>query len=170
MEPARFGVISERLSSERSREDAGSPPHYICGKPCIRTAKSASKTLNADETNGLATTGFELAHKRTRKREFLYEMNLVVPWTELVWLIEPARTERQNGRPPFVSTMLRIHFKQQWFGLTDPAMEESLDDVPLYREFAGLDAGVSRLPDESSILRFRPRLRTASTTRFRETD
>jgi IS5 family transposase len=51
--------------------------------------------------------------------------------------------------------MLRIHFMQQWFGLSDPAMEESLHDVPLYREFAGLDAGLSRLPDESTILRFR---------------
>lgn len=51
--------------------------------------------------------------------------------------------------------MLRIHFMQQWFGLRNPAMEESLHDVPLYREFAGPDAGVSWLPDESTILRFR---------------
>jgi transposase, IS5 family len=51
--------------------------------------------------------------------------------------------------------MLRIHFMQQWFGLSDPAMEEALHDVPLYREFAGLDAGTTRMPDESTILRFR---------------
>ncbi len=51
--------------------------------------------------------------------------------------------------------MLQIHFMQQWFGLSDPAMEEALYDVPLYREFAGLDGGVTRLPDESTILRFR---------------
>jgi IS5 family transposase len=44
---------------------------------------------------------------------------------------------------------------QQWFGLSDPAMEEALHDVPLYCEFAQLDAGISRLPDESTILRFR---------------
>jgi IS5 family transposase len=44
---------------------------------------------------------------------------------------------------------------QQWFGLSDPAMEEALHDIPLYREFAGLDAGLSRMPDESTILRFR---------------
>ena len=104
----------------------------------------------------LSATGFELAHKRTRKREFLDEMNLVVPWTELVGLIEPHAPKGNTGRPPFaVSTMLRIHFMQQWFGLSDPAMEESLHDVPLYREFAGLDAGLSRMPDESTILRFR---------------
>ncbi|MEC5215602.1 IS5 family transposase [Actimicrobium sp. GrIS 1.19] len=104
----------------------------------------------------LPTSGFELAPKKTRKREFLDEMNLVVPWAELVSLIEPHAPKGKTGRPPFaVSTMLRIHFMQQWFGLSDPAMEESLHDIPLYREFAELDAGMSRLPDESTILRFR---------------
>ena len=50
--------------------------------------------------------------------------------------------------------MLRVHFLQQWFGLSDPAMEEALHDVPLYREFADLDDAMARLPDESTILRF----------------
>jgi IS5 family transposase len=101
-------------------------------------------------------TGFEISTKRTRKREFLDEMNLVVPWAELIALIEPHAPTGKTGRPPFaVATMLRIHFMQQWFGLSDPAMEEALHDVPLYREFAGLDAGVTRMPDESTILRFR---------------
>lgn len=104
----------------------------------------------------LASSGFELVTKRTRKREFLDEMNLVVPWSELVGLIEPHAPAGRTGRPPFgVATMLRIHFMQQWFGLSDPAMEEALHDVPLYREFARLDAGITRLPDESTILRFR---------------
>jgi IS5 family transposase len=104
----------------------------------------------------LSSTGFELVSKRTRKREFLDEMNLVVPWGELIGLIAPHAPAGKTGRPPFaVATMLRIHFMQQWFGLSDPAMEEALHDVPLYREFAGLDAGITRLPDESTILRFR---------------
>lgn len=107
----------------------------------------------------LATTGFELVTKRTRKRVFLDEMNLVVPWTELVGLIEPfapGSTGAKGGRPSFpVETMLRIHFLQQWFGLSDPAMEEALHDISLYCEFARLDPGSMRLPDESSILRFR---------------
>lgn len=50
--------------------------------------------------------------------------------------------------------MLRLHFIQQWFGLSDFAMEEALFDVALYREFAGL-SNSSRLPDKVSILRFR---------------
>jgi IS5 family transposase len=104
----------------------------------------------------LAATGFELVTKRTRKREFLDEMILVVPWSELVGLIQPHAPAGKTGRPPFaVLTMLRIHFMQQWFGLSDPAMEEALHDMALYREFARLDAGATRLPDESTILRFR---------------
>ena len=90
---------------------------------------------------------------------FLDEMNLVVPWSELVGLIQPfasSGTTVKGGRPSFlVETMLRIHFLQQWFGLSDPAMEEALHDVSLYCEFARLDPGAMRLPDETTILRFR---------------
>ena len=106
----------------------------------------------------LGESGFERKTKRTRKREFLDEMNLVVPWTELVLLIAPhAPTPgAKGGRPPFaVEIMLRIHFLQQWFNLSDPAMEEALYDTPMFREFVGLDAGEDNLPDESTILRFR---------------
>jgi IS5 family transposase len=104
----------------------------------------------------LATTGFELVTKRTRKREFLDEMNLVIPWSELLALIAPYAPAGKTGRPPFATeVMLRIHLLQQFFGHSDPAMEEALHDIPLYQEFAHLDAGMSRLPDESTILRFR---------------
>jgi IS5 family transposase len=103
-----------------------------------------------------ADLGLNLTSKRTRKREFLDEMNRVVPWSDLVALVAPFAPEGRRGRPPFaVETMLRLHFMQQWFGLSDPAMEEALHDVPLYREFAGLDNWTTRLPDESTILRFR---------------
>src|SRR5471030_1071820 len=100
--------------------------------------------------------GLNLSTKKTRKREFLEQMEKVVPWAVLVQIVAPHYTKSKTGRPPFaVETMLRIHFMQQWFGLSDPAMEEALHDVPLYREFARLDAGATRLPDESTILRFR---------------
>ena len=99
-----------------------------------------------------------LAHstKRTRRREFLGEMERVVPWTELVELVAAFMPEGRRGRPPFpVEAMLRIHFMQQWFNLSDPAMEDALHDVPLFRDFAGLGGWDDRLPDESTILRFR---------------
>ena len=99
--------------------------------------------------------GLNLSTKRTRKREFLSQMDRVMPWGDLVAVVSPYTRESKTGRPPFaVLTMLRIHFMQQWFTLSDPAMEEALHDVPLFREFAGLSLG-DRLPDESTILRFR---------------
>ena len=102
-----------------------------------------------------ADLGLNLTTKRTRKREFLAEMERVVPWAALIALIAPYAPEGKRGRPPFaVETMLRIHFMQQWFTLSDPAMEEALHDVPLFREFAGLNWDTA-VPDETTILRFR---------------
>ena len=103
-----------------------------------------------------ASTGFDLVTKRTPKREFLDEVNLVVPWTELTGMIKPFGPTSKTGRPPFpIATMLRIHFMRQWFGLSDPAMEEALHDMALFREFAQLDAGATHLPDEGTIFRLR---------------
>jgi IS5 family transposase len=100
--------------------------------------------------------GLNLSTKRTRKREFLDEMERVVPWGALVQVVEPYYPRAKAGRPPFgIETMLRIHYLQQWFALSDPAMEEALHDMPVFREFAKLDDGVARLPDETTILRFR---------------
>ena len=100
--------------------------------------------------------GLGVTAKRTRRREFLDEMEKVVPWADLVALVMPYLPEGKRGRPPFLpETMLRIHFMQQWFALSDPAMEEALHDMPVFREFAGLEGWDERLPDESTILRFR---------------
>jgi transposase, IS5 family len=56
--------------------------------------------------------------KRTRRREFLDEMDRVVPWSDLVAQIAPFMPEGKRGRPPFpVESLLRIHFMQQWFTL-----------------------------------------------------
>jgi IS5 family transposase len=96
-----------------------------------------------------------LSSRMARKQVFLAQMQRVVPWAALVELIAQHYPEGKNGRPPFaLETMLRLHFMQQWHGLSDLAMEEAFFDTPLYREFAQLDA-YGRLPDESTILRFR---------------
>lgn len=100
--------------------------------------------------------GLGQSNKRTRRRVFLEEMDRVVPWSELVGLISPFMPEGRRGRPPFaVEVMLRIHFMQQWFSLSDPAMEEALHDMALFRDFAGLGSWDERVPDETTILRFR---------------
>ncbi len=102
--------------------------------------------------------GLDPVLRKTRRRVFLDEMQQVVPWSDLVALIAPhapVPNKAKGGRPPFaLDAMLRIHCLQQWFGLSDPAMEEALHDTPMLREFAGL-AGLCRMPDETTILRFR---------------
>lgn len=109
----------------------------------------------------LGQSGFEHRPKRTRKQIFLSEMEQIVPWQALVSLIEPHYPKAGNGRPPYaIAAMLRIHFMQQWFGLSDPAMEEALHDVPAYRDFIRIDHTQTNLPDETTILRFRRLLET----------
>jgi IS5 family transposase len=78
-----------------------------------------------------AELGLNLSTRRMRKAVFLDEMELVVPWRELVALIATASPVSSTGRPPFAhETMLRFHFLQQWFGLSDLAMEEALFETP----------------------------------------
>jgi IS5 family transposase len=71
-----------------------------------------SKRVTCPNQLGL---GLSLSTKRTRKREFLDEMDRVVPWSVLVQIVEPHSPRARTGRPPFsVETMLRIHYLQQW--------------------------------------------------------
>ncbi|QCI10541.1 IS5 family transposase [Pseudomonas putida] len=92
--------------------------------------------------------------KQTRKELFLIEMDQVVPWKGLITLIEPHYPKGEGGRPayPFMA-MLRIHLMQNWFGYSDPAMEEALYETTILRQFAGLS--LERIPDETTILNFR---------------
>jgi len=89
----------------------------------------------------------------TRREVFLAEMAGVVPWRRLEALIEPHYPKVGNGRKPYpLDVMLRVHFLQHWYGYSDPGLKEALHDTPALRRFAGLDAGESRMPDETTIL------------------
>ena len=100
--------------------------------------------------------GFERYSKKTRRAVFLEEMEQVVPWAELRALIEPYYPKAGNGRPPVgVERMLRIYFLQQWFNLSDPAVEEALYDSALMRSFVGIDLGREPVPDETTVCKFR---------------
>jgi IS5 family transposase len=99
-----------------------------------------------------------MAKKRTRRERLLSVMEAVVPWKALIDLIEPhyPRTSSKVGRPPYpLETMRRIHLLQQWYGLSDPAMEDSLLEVATMRRFAGIALIADRIPDETTILAFR---------------
>ena len=104
-----------------------------------------------------AEVSFERYRKPTRRERFLDEMNRVVPWIELVAVIEPVYPKAEGpGRPPVgVERMLRLHCLQQWFNLSDPAVEEALYDSRVMRQFVGIDLGREPVSDETTICKFR---------------
>jgi IS5 family transposase len=104
----------------------------------------------------LSASGFDRYAKTTRRAAFLAEMERVVPWSELCALIEPFYPKAGNGRPPIgLERMLRIYFLQQWFNLSDPAVEEALYDSLAMRSFVGIDLGREPVPDETTVCKFR---------------
>ncbi|WP_076039322.1 IS5 family transposase [Xanthomonas campestris] len=99
--------------------------------------------------------------KQTRREIFLAEMEQVVPWQQLLGLIAPHYpVSGRPGRQPYaLATMLQIHLLQQWYALSDPAMEDALHEIPTLRRFAQL-GGLDNVPDETTILNFRRLLET----------
>jgi IS5 family transposase len=99
---------------------------------------------------------FDKYGRKSRRELFLDEMELVVPWAELLGLVDPHYPKAGNGRRPVgLSIMLRTCFLQQWFNLSDPGVEELLYESAAVRRFAGVDLGAAPAPDETTILRFR---------------
>jgi IS5 family transposase len=114
----------------------------------------------------LASLTYAAKGKQTRREKFLSEMEQVVPWAELEALIEPhyPKAGKRGGQPKPLSAMLRIYVMQQWFGLSDPSMEDALYEIESMRRFAGLELGEDRLPDETTVLNFRRLLETHQLT------
>jgi transposase, IS5 family len=103
-----------------------------------------------------AGLAYDAKKKRTRREQFLNEMDAVIPWVRLLYLIEPYYPVAGQGRPPLgCERMLRIYFMQQWFNLSDPSAEDALYDSESMRRFAGIELSEDAIPDESSILGFR---------------
>lgn len=106
----------------------------------------------------LSMTGYFDKGKRTRREQFLAEMDQVVPWARLCAVIEPhyPTGSRRGGRPPLpLERMFRIYCLQQWYNLSDPGAEEALYDSITMRQFAGVSTDADVIPDETSILNFR---------------
>jgi transposase, IS5 family len=103
-----------------------------------------------------ASAAWDKKGKVTRRERFLAEMDAVIPWKHLNRLIEPHYPKAGQGTQPMPQErMLRIYFMQQWFNLSDPAMEDSLYDSESMRRFAGIELSEDAIPDETTILRFR---------------
>jgi transposase, IS5 family len=102
---------------------------------------------------------YEQYRKPTRRDLFLATMEKIVPWDALCAVIEPHYPKAGNGRPPVgLERMLRMYFVQHWFNLADAACEDALLDSPALRSFVGIDLGRERVPDATTLLKFRRRL------------
>ena len=109
-----------------------------------------------EQTRSFASLAYDNKKKKTRREQFLEEMDQAIPWQELLRVIEEFYPKAGNGRQPMpMEMMLRIYFMQQWYALSDPAMEDSLYDIESIRRFAGIDIGADVIPDETTILHFR---------------
>lgn len=103
-----------------------------------------------------AAKGFEVHGRSTRKAAFLARMEALVPWGEFCALIEPHYAKAGNGRPPVgLERMLRMYFIANWFNLADEACEDALYDVAAFRDFCRIDLGRERVPDATTLLKFR---------------
>lgn len=103
-----------------------------------------------------ASLAYDNKKKKTRRDKFLEEMDRIIPWKELTGIIGKHYPKAGNGRRPMpLESMLRIYFMQQWYGLSDPAMEDALYDSESMRRFAEIDLEADAIPDETTILNFR---------------
>jgi IS5 family transposase len=83
---------------------------------------------------------FQRYAKKTRREQFLEEMDAVMPWADLLALVAPYYSKGETGRKPVgLEIMLRVYFLQRWFALSDPAAEDALYESAVLRRFAGVD-------------------------------
>lgn len=108
-----------------------------------------------DQQLSFADSEYQNKRHQTRKEKFLTRMETLVPWSRLESVIEPHYPKAGNGRRPYpLMTMLRIYCLQQWYSLSDPAMEDALYEITSMRRFAMLTLD-SPIPDHTTIMKFR---------------
>lgn len=113
------------------------------------------KDATMDQQLTFADSEFSNKRRQPRKEKFLDRMDKLIPWTRIEAVIVPHYPKAGNGRRSHpLSTMLRIHCMQQWYSLSDPAMEDALYEIASMRLFAGLSLDRA-IPDHSTILKFR---------------
>ncbi len=94
--------------------------------------------------------------KTTRREKFLARMEEMIPWADLLAVIEPFYPKGERGRPPLgLERMLRVYFLQQWYGLADEATEDAIYDSQAMRGFARIDLAADGVPDATTLLKFR---------------
>lgn len=98
----------------------------------------------------------------TRSAEFLRQIDAILDWDALAAIAAGLdRTGPRGGRPRHSPRlMVRALFLQHFYGLSDPQLEEQVNDRLSFREFLGLGmAGKS--PDLTSFWKFKDELAKA---------
>jgi transposase, IS5 family len=100
--------------------------------------------------------GFARHKKVTKRAQFLAQMDQVVPWERLCTVVEPVYPKAGDGRHPIpLERMLRMYLLAHWFNLADGALEEAVYESESMRRFLDLDLGRERVPDETTVCKFR---------------
>ena len=103
----------------------------------------------------LSAIADELAEARTRKKEFLEQIERIVPWSEWQGIIKPHYYKGERGNKPYeLELMLRIHLLQELYDLADMAVMNEVIDSRAFSGFCGVDSS-NQVPDGDTIGRFR---------------
>ena len=83
----------------------------------------------------------ELAQVRTKKKEFLEQIERIVPWKEWLAMIQPCYYKGERGNKPYpLETMLRLYLLQNLYDLSDEATVAEAIDSRAFSEFCGVDS------------------------------
>jgi IS5 family transposase len=103
----------------------------------------------------LSALSDELAQVRTKKKEFLGQIERIVPWGEWITIIQPCYYKGERGNKPYnLELMLRLHILQNLYDLGDEATSAEVIDSRAFSEFCGVDSS-NQVPDGDTIGRFR---------------
>ena len=103
----------------------------------------------------LSAISDELKQASTRKKEFLDQMNGLIPWGKWISLVQPCYYKGECGNKPYdLELMLRINSLQHLYNLADEAVASEVMDSRAFSEFCGVDSS-NQVPDGDTIGRFR---------------
>ena len=103
----------------------------------------------------LSTLNDELSQVRTKKKEFLEQIERIVPWGEWLSLIKPCYYKGERGNKPYdLELMLRIYLIQNLYDLADEATVNEVIDSRAFSDFCGVESS-NQVPDGDTLGRFR---------------
>ena len=136
-------------------------PEHLFSNLLMTAAAPFPKLSVMTHQTSFSQAEFADKKKITRREKFLARMEAIIPWADLLAVIEPFYPKGERGRPPIgLERMLRVYFLQQWYGLADEALEDAIYDSQALRGFARIDLAADGVPDATTLLKFRRLLET----------